>query len=94
MHCEGRMFLVVQACSLEKFSQNFLYNKSVQLPEMMKLRPHDCVLSSSAWAMKEKKKQNQPKTNKHAKKALTDIGENKASHKPFHFPVKSILLSF
>lgn len=69
MHCEGRMFLVVQACSLEKFSQNFLYNKSVQLPEMMKLRPHDCVLSSSVWAMKEKK--TKPTQNKQAcKKSL------------------------
>lgn len=47
----------------------------MQLPEMMKLRPCDCVPSSSASTMK-----------KVRKKALTDIGENETSQKPFHPP--------
>lgn len=48
----------------KKLSQNFLYNKSMQLLEMMKSRPCDLVQSSSAC------------TTKTCKEALTDIGEN------------------
>lgn len=49
----------------KKSSQNFLYNKSMQLLEMMKPRPCDLVQSSTAWTTKTK-----------CKEALTDIGES------------------
>lgn len=81
--CDSRM----QFRGKKKLSQSFLSNKSIQLPEMMKLRPCGCV-SNSAQTMKKNtsKPTNlptpQPTKKKPHKEALTDIGKNKKSQKP------------